>query len=129
MPDPPYRSGMTTSSKVRCAFYAVIAVVALVATWSQNIAYLGSGASFLPDFVTDLMVNAATRSFTFDLLLLTAAVLVLMVTEARRYGIPHLWAYIIGGMLIAISVTFPLFLIAREVRIARAGTVRPAAAV
>ena len=120
---------MTTSSKVRCALYAVIAAVALVATWSQNIAYLGSGASFLPDFVTDLMVNAATRSFTFDLLLLTAAVLVLMVVEARRHGIPHVWAYIIGGMLIAISVTFPLFLIAREVRIARTCPEHPAAAV
>ncbi|WP_395307034.1 DUF2834 domain-containing protein [Mycobacterium sp. AMU20-3851] len=80
---------MTTSNRVRCALCAAIAVIALVATWTQNIAYLGSGRSFLPDFVTDLMVNAATRSFTFDLLLLTAAVVVLMVTEARKHGVPH----------------------------------------
>jgi hypothetical protein len=29
------------------------------------------------------------------------------------------WAYIVGGLTIAISVTFPLFLIARELRIGR----------
>ena len=45
------------------------------------------------------------------------AVGILMVIEARKHGIPFVWAYIAGGLLIAISVTFPLFLIAREVRI------------
>jgi hypothetical protein len=64
---------MTTSSRLRCIFYAAVAVIALIATWSQNLAYLGSGRSFFPDFLTDLTVNAATRSFTYDLLLLTAA--------------------------------------------------------
>ena len=28
-----------------------------------------------------------------------------------------MWAYILGGFLIAISVTFPLFLLARELRL------------
>jgi len=120
---------MATSSKVRCALYAAIAVIALVATWSQNIAYLGSGRSFYPDFLTDLMANAATRSFTFDLLLLTLAVVILMVVEARRHGVPYVWAYVIGGMLIAISVTFPLFLIARELRIGRRCPDQPSAAI
>ena len=43
-----------------------------------------------------------------------------MVVEARKQGIPYVWAYIAGGMLIAISVTFPLFLIARERTLAAA---------
>ncbi|MDZ7886246.1 MAG: DUF2834 domain-containing protein [Mycobacterium sp.] len=111
---------MTTSGKLRCGLYAAIALIALVATWSQNIAYLGSATSFVPDFVGDLMVNAASRSFTFDLVLLTLAAVILMLVEARRHGIRWVWAYIVGGMLIAISVTFPLFLIARERRINRA---------
>ena len=40
-----------------------------------------------------------------------------MVIEARKHGVKFVWAYIVGGGLIAISVTFPLFLIAREVRL------------
>lgn len=116
-----YGSGMTTPSKVRCGLYAAIAVVALVATWSQNIAYLGSMASFLPDFTGDLMATAASRSFTFDLLLLALAAAILMITEARKHRVRHVWAYLLGGVLIAISVTFPLFLIAREVQMSRNG--------
>ena len=40
-----------------------------------------------------------------------------MVIEARRLGVKYVWAYIIGGFVIAISVTFPLFLLARELRL------------
>ncbi len=39
-----------------------------------------------------------------------------MVIEARKHNMRFVWAYIVGGYLVAISVTFPLFLIARELR-------------
>jgi hypothetical protein len=42
-----------------------------------------------------------------------------MVIEARKHGIRFVWLYIVGGAGIAISVTFPLFMIARELRIGR----------
>ena len=41
-----------------------------------------------------------------------------MVIEARKHGVRFVWAYIVGEALIAISVTFPLFLLARELRLA-----------
>jgi hypothetical protein len=44
-----------------------------------------------------------------------------MVIEARRLAIRWVWLYILLGFLVAISVTFPLFLIARERRIAAIG--------
>ncbi len=40
-----------------------------------------------------------------------------MVIEARKHGVRFVWLYILGGFFIAVSVTFPLFLIAREMRI------------
>jgi hypothetical protein len=113
---------MPFAAKLRCVAYAVIAVVALIATWSQNVAYLGGAA--LSSFPTDLKVNPATRSFTVDLLLLFLAAAILMVVEARRHRIRYVWAYLVGGALIAISVTFPLFLIAREWRTAGTDTAR-----
>jgi hypothetical protein len=39
-----------------------------------------------------------------------------MVIEARKAQREVRLAYIVGGILVAISVTFPLFLIARELR-------------
>jgi len=63
-------SVLPTSRKVLCFVYGVIAVAALIATWSQNVAY----------------------------------------------GVKYVWLYIAGAFVTAISVVFPLFLIARELR-------------
>jgi hypothetical protein len=114
-----------TSRTFRCAVYGVISVVALVATWGPNLRY--SFAGFMNDFMSDLKVTPASRSYTGDLVALALAAVILMVVEARRHGIKFVWLYIFGGFAIAISVTFPLFLIAREVRVgpADSGRVRP----
>jgi fumarate reductase subunit D len=92
----------------------------LIATWSQNIAYLDSGGP-LPLFTSfwqDTRANPASRSITADITLLLLAAVVFMVIEARRHSIRFVWAYVVGAFLIAISVTFPLFLIARELKLA-----------
>ena len=104
------------SRKVLCAVYALIALAALVATWSQNLVHFRNGGSFL-GFWEDTKVNPASRSITADIALLLLAVSILMVIEARKHGVKYVWAYIIGGFAIAISVTFPLFLLARELRL------------
>jgi len=114
---------VSTSRKLLCAVYAVIAVAALIATWSQNVAYLGGGNLFV-DFWRDTRVNPASQSITVDIALFFLAAAVFMVIEARRHGIRFVWAYIAGGLLIAISVTFPLFLIARELKLGAADTPR-----
>ena len=110
---------MPTSSKVRCAVYAAIALVALIATWSQNVAYFGNPGGFLLDFLNDSRVTPASRSLTVDIVLFFLAAAILMVVEARKHGVKFVWLYIAGGFAIAISVTFPLFLIAREMRVSR----------
>ena len=109
---------MTTTRKILCGIYAAIATAALVATWTQNAAYSGNGTGFLKNFLLDLKANPASRSITVDIVLFFLAAAIFMVIEARKHGVPFVWAYIVGGMLIAISVTFPLFLIARERKLA-----------
>jgi hypothetical protein len=116
------------SSKLLCAIYAVIAVAALIATWSQNVAYLDQPTSFVSAFLDDTKVTPASRSVTVDILLFCLAAAILMVIEARKHGVKFVWAYIVGAGLIAVSVTFPLFLIARELRIARTDPTRLRAA-
>ncbi|MFZ0833698.1 MAG: DUF2834 domain-containing protein [Mycobacterium sp.] len=107
--------------KVLCAVYALIALLALIATWSQTVAYTHSGlAAFFDNFWRDTKVNAASRNITADALMLSMSVVILMVVEARKYGVRFVWLYIVGGFFVAISVTVPLFLIAREIRIGAA---------
>lgn len=109
-------SSIPTSRKVLCVIYGAIAVAALIATWSQNLAYFDKPAPSPLDFMNDSKVTPASRSLTVDLLLFALAATILMVIEARKHGVKFVWLYIAGGLAIAISVTFPLFLIARELR-------------
>ena len=62
---------MLISRKPLCIIYAAIALVALVATWSQNIAHLAAGGSFL-GFFEAVMVSAPSRGITVDFFLTTA---------------------------------------------------------
>ena len=117
---------MWGSRQLRCFLYAAIAVVALYGTWSQNLHYFTdfspatTVAAFIA-FVIDIKANPATRSIGVDIMLFALAAMIWMVQEARRLGIRFVWLYILFAFSIAISVTFPLFLIAREARLAETG--------
>jgi len=119
---------MSSTRRRLCIVYGVLALVALVGTWSQNVAYFRPDEGALAGFVLatvrfwpDTFATPASTSITIDLLLFFLAAAVFMVLEARKLGIRWVWAYVIFGVLIAISVTFPLFLIARERRLAAIG--------
>ena len=102
---------MSVSRRVFCAAYGVIAVLALISTWGNNLPYLQSGFAA---FWQDTLANPASRSITVDIFFLALVVFVWMVLEARRLAMRGVWLYLIFGMLVAISVTVPIFLINRE---------------
>jgi len=110
---------MSTSQKVLCGVYALIAAVALILVWSKTFPYVhGSFIEYQRAFWADTKVTGASRTMTADILMLGASIAILTVTEARRWGVRFVWLYILGSFFIAISAFFPLFLIARERRIA-----------
>jgi hypothetical protein len=108
---------MSVSRRALCVAYGVIAVLALIGTWGNNLPYLQSGFAA---FWQDTLANPASRSITVDIFFLILAVFVLMVLEARRLAMRGVWLYLIFGMLVAISVTVPIFLINRERALAAA---------
>ena len=111
---------MTRFEKTICVVYAVIALVALATTWINNIAFFNqpqNGGAL--GFYYALYANPATASFTNDLLLYAISGCIFMAVEARRLGIRYVWVYILLSLLIAVSVMFPLFLIARQYEISR----------
>ncbi len=109
---------LSRSGKALCALYVALAVVALVATWSFNLQFFA-----LPDnggivgFVRGGYANPAAASLTNDLFLLGAACAVFMFTESRRLGIRFVWVYVVLSFVIAVSVMFPLFMVARQLRL------------
>ena len=111
---------MTAQQRWLIGFYALVSAAALWATWSQNLQLMTPGAGDpYTAFIEATRVNPASRSITVDVGFLLLAAAAFMVIEARRLGVRFVWLYIVFGFLIAISVTFPLFMIARELRLAR----------
>ncbi len=109
------RHGMHRRSRVLCGIYAAIAVAALIGTWSQNLAFFAQQGSASPvPFVRAAFANPAASSIGIDILLFSLAAFVWMGVEAHSLHIRGLWVYILLSFLIAVSVMFPLFLIARE---------------
>lgn len=113
---------MTMQQRWLIGFYAVVAIVALWATWGQNLQYVWATGEFsaMNQFLPDLRVNPASRSIAVDIGLFLLAAVAFMVIEARRLGVRLVWLYVLFSFLVAISVTFPLFMIARELRLAPA---------
>ncbi|MGB3287328.1 DUF2834 domain-containing protein [Mycolicibacter algericus] len=112
---------MTAARRNLCILYGVIALVALIATWAHNIAYFSAGGNTL-DFLASCFANHAVSSMTIDLIVVSVAALIFMVVEARRIGVEYLWVYVLLGFVVDISVAVPLFLIARERRLAQLQT-------
>jgi hypothetical protein len=113
-------------SRALCWTYGLIALAALVATWSQNIRFFSQDDNDgIWGFIRDSYANPASSSITNDLLLIVVAVFVFMVVESRRVGVRHVWMYMVGSIVIAVSVFFPLFLLARELKMAQAAQPEP----
>jgi len=63
------------------------------------------------------MPTPAGASLTKDRFRLGAACMGFMFTESRRLGIRWVWVYVILSFVIAVSVMFPLFMVARQLRL------------
>lgn len=109
-----------------CGSYALVALVALPATWINNLAFMTQPSnSSVTDFFQAAYANAAAASLSNDLFLLSAAACIFMVIEGRRIGLRFVWLYLIMAPLIAISVAFPLFLLARHLKLSQERSLSP----
>jgi Terpene cyclase DEP1 len=108
---------MTNKDKLICATYALIAIVALPATWIENLAFMQQPNNSFSDFFVAAYANAAAASLANDLFLLAIAASIFMVIEGKRVGVRYVWLYLLLSGILAISVTFPLFLIARHLKL------------
>jgi len=111
---------MKTYSKLQY-LYLFLAVIGLIVTWSNNIYYLDPATGGLLQFVKDTFVNKAATSITLDIVVLFIVCAIWMMVEGKKLAMKNVWLYIVGGLCIAISVTFPLFLFFREERL-KSGT-------
>jgi hypothetical protein len=92
--------------------YVVIAAVALV--WTQWLVFemVQSGVSASGAWEA-MTANATAQFMSVDLIGVFLAAMTFMIVEGRRLRVTLWWIYPLIGLTIAISVAFPLFLLAR----------------
>ena len=110
---------MNRKDTALCTIYGATAVAALLGIWTQNLAFMATaGNGGVMGFIRAANANPAAASIGIDLGFMCLAAFVWMVVESRRLGIRFVWAYIALSLLVALSVMFPLFLLARQRRMA-----------
>jgi hypothetical protein len=109
---------MTSTEKTLCWTYGLIASAALVGTQWALVASLRSDAG-----LGDLVDGPVTTFATVDLLAVAVTAVVFMVVDGRRNGVPLTWLYVALVFVVAVSVAFPLYLLARTRHLAGQRTV------
>lgn len=109
---------MTRTEKTLCAVYAAFAAVALVGTQWTLVAFLRSERNDWSAMTDLLTANPVVGFVGVDLGVVALVAALFMVVEGRRLRLAWWWVYVALVFLVAVSVAFPLFLIARTRRLA-----------
>jgi hypothetical protein len=104
---------MTRTDKILCLGYAAFAAVALVGTQWALVDFLRSDQNGWSAMTDRLTANPVVGFVGIDLGVVALVAALFMAVEGRRLGITLWWIYVALVFLVAVSVAFPLFLIAR----------------
>ena len=103
----------------RQVVYAALALVGLLATGYFNLQFMAEHGSFdVSTFLAGGYANPAAGSISADLSVAFVAFLVWLPAEARRVGVRHWWIYVLLSFTVAFACAYPLFLFARERKLA-----------
>lgn len=91
-------------------FYLTVSIIGLVTAWVFNAIAVMEGA----DYIDAWFGSSVDWVLSLDLLIVAVAGSALMIFEAKRLGMKHVWAYIVASGVTAFAFTFPLFLAMRE---------------
>jgi hypothetical protein len=112
---------LSGGAKAECLAYAVIAVLAFVGTQGALVAGIRSSRMSASQVWYDLTSNPTAIFTTIDLFMVFLAAFVFMIVEGRRLRLRWWPLYPLLAVGIGVSFGFPLFLIARRLRVANAG--------
>jgi hypothetical protein len=104
---------MTKTDKILCVVYGLFAAAALVGTQWTLVVFLRSDENDWSALTDRLTADPVVGFVGIDLLVVALAAVVFMAVEGRRLGVRWWGVYVALVFLVAVSVAFPLFLIAR----------------
>ena len=104
---------MLRKHEVRANAYLVISILGLITALVLNGISSVNGA----DYIGAWFGSPVDWVLSVDLLIVAAAAVVFMLSEARRLGMKRVWVYFLLSGVTALAFTFPLFMFFRERKI------------
>ena len=108
---------MTQKSQLISSFYLVLSLLGLILCLKETSHYMSLNLGYMEaniKFWSDAMINHASRSITWDIVIMYFCASTFMIVESRRLKMKFSWVYIVMGYLVAIAFTFPLFMFFRQ---------------
>ena len=95
--------------------YLVLSIIGLVTAWIFNwLAVMNN-----EDYMAAWFGTAVDWVLSADFTIVAIAVVVFMISEARRLKMKRVWLYILLSGVTAMAFTFPLFMAMRERQLAK----------
>lgn len=95
--------------------YLVLSIIGLVTAWIFN----GVAVMNNQDYANAWFGSAVDWVLSGDFTIVAIAVVVFMISEARRLKMKRVWLYILLSGFTALAFTFPLFMAMRERQLAK----------
>lgn len=94
--------------------YLLATILGAALPLSQLIPFLQEHGLDLKLLFTLLFSNHVSAFFGLDVVVSSLVLWIFVFSEGRRLGMKHLWLYVVGNLLVGVSLALPLFLLFRE---------------
>lgn len=98
--------------------YIVAAVLGTVLPYGSFLPFFRENGLDLSSFVGHAFANPVAAGFGWDVMVSSVAFWGFLFAEGRRLSMKHRWLYLACNLLVGLSLALPLFLQAREARLA-----------
>jgi hypothetical protein len=99
----------------RKSIYLVFCVLGIALPYWQFVPWVVAQHGIpLGLFVRELFANRISAFFGMDVLVSAVVLIFFLRREGKRLGVRHLWAPIVGVLIVGVSLGLPLFLYLRE---------------
>lgn len=100
------------------SIYLWLALVGLIAPYSQYVPYVMEHGFRLSDLWTMLWVNPIVNFYAADLFVTALVATIFMIVEGRRIHLPYWWIAVLCNFGIGLGVGLPIFLYLRAKHLA-----------
>ena len=101
--------------------FLVLAAVGTVLPYSQFLPWFADHGLNLPAFFAELFSTRVGGFFGWDVIVSAVVLMVFVVVQGRRDGVPHLWLPVVATIAVGVSCGLPLFLAMRERALEKSG--------